>query len=159
MTRPAPTAGRPGFPASYGIRTDADGLLPWELASEKLASARNYWICTTRPDGKPHVTPVWGLWLEETLYFSTSPRSRKARNLARDPSVVVHLESADDVVILEGAVVQEAADERLADAYETKYNFRPSVDPTDTWFALRPRAAYAWLESDFSGTATRYEWD
>lgn len=64
--------------------------------------ARNYWVVTTRSDGKPHSVPVWSIWLDETFYFGTDRRSRKGRNLATNPGLVVHLESGDDVVILEG---------------------------------------------------------
>jgi hypothetical protein len=104
--------------------------------------------------------PVWGVWFDETLYWSSSPDSQKAKNLARDPSIVVHLESGDDVVVIEGRVEQTTLDAAVADAYTEKYDFRPDPgDPDFKWFALRPRVAYAWLERDYPGTATRYEWD
>ena len=97
----APQAARPDMP-DYGISADADGLLPWQHVSEQMAAARNYWIGTVRPDGRPHATPVWGVWVDETFYFGMGPRSVKARNLAANPALVVHLESGDDVVVLEG---------------------------------------------------------
>jgi hypothetical protein len=88
------------------------------------------------------------------------PESRKGRNLARDPRVVVHLESGDEVVVLEGRVEEIALDERLADAYEAKYDYRPSPGhPEGLWYRLRPRVAYAWLEADYPRTATRFAFD
>lgn len=160
--RPEPEAGRPEMPEGYGIRDAASGsgLMPWDKVSERMESARNYWIGTTRPDGRPHAMPVWGLWLDGTFYFSTDRGARKARNLAANPHIAVHLESGDDVVILEG-VADDVSDPallaRFADAYDAKYQFRPDTsDPAQVVYALRPSVAFAWLESDFPGGATRW---
>jgi hypothetical protein len=104
--------------------------------------------------------PVWGLWLDGATVFSTSPESRKGRNLARDPRVVVHLESGDEVVILEGEVERIQLDEPLADAYEEKYAFRPEPGrPEGLWYRLRPRTVYTRLERDYPRTATRFAFD
>src|SRR5215207_127393 len=82
-TRAEPVATRLSLPPQYGIRgpTEGAGLLPWTRAIERLTSARGYWLATVRPDGRPHVTVVWGVWLHNAFYFGTIPRSRKARNL------------------------------------------------------------------------------
>lgn len=153
-----PEATRPRFPAGYGISAGAEGMLPWSWAAERLAAGRNYWICTASPDGRPHAAPVWGLWIDDAVCFSTSEQSRKGRNLARDPRVVVHLESGDEAVILEGSVEPTSVDERVADAYEAKYAWRPETSDGETggWYRLRPRVAYAWLERDYPRTATRF---
>jgi hypothetical protein len=79
------TASRPRFAPGYGISDDAEGMLPWSWAVERLTAGRNYWVATTSPDGRPHAMPVWGVWLDDGLWFGTSGRSRKGRNLARDP--------------------------------------------------------------------------
>jgi hypothetical protein len=153
-----PTAERPGFTPGYGIASDAEGIMPWSSAAEKIESSRNYWVSTARPDGRPHVAPVWGVWVEGALYFSTDDDSVKGKNIARSPEVAIHLESGDDVVILEGvmAKVYEAATmKKYADAYEKKYDIRPPEDPGAA-MVLRPRKGFAWLERDFPNTATRY---
>lgn len=90
------------MPASYGSLGE-EGV-PWSWAEERLEQARNYWLCTTRADGRPHAAPVWALW--RLLWFSTDPSSQKVRNVAREPRAVVHLESGDDVVIVEGVIEQ-----------------------------------------------------
>lgn len=156
-----PGASRPHMPG-YGL-TDADegsGLFPWSRVGDQMIASRNYWVCTTRPDGRPHAMPVWGIWLDDAFMFSTGTSSVKARNLASNPAIAVHLESGDDVIILEG-YVQEAEDpdllERYADAYETKYDWRPDPgEPDSLTYVLRPKVAFAWLEADFPGTATRW---
>lgn len=155
-----PVAGRPHFPLGYGIATSKDGLLPWSWADERLAAARNYWIVTAGAGGAPHAMPVWGLWADGAVVFSTSPQSRKGRNLALDPHVVVHLESGDEVVVIEGEVEKIALDERLADAYDAKYDFRPELgSPDGLWYRVEPQVVYAWLERDYPRTATRFAFD
>jgi pyridoxine/pyridoxamine 5'-phosphate oxidase len=137
-----------------------DGLLPWSFVAERMASSRNYWIATTRTDGRPHVAPVWGLWLDGVFYFSTDPKSVKGRNLAAKPDVVVHLESGDEAVILEG-IAEPVADlielTRFADAYEPKYQFRPDpTTPDQGVYRLKVVTAFAWAEKEFLTSATRW---
>ncbi len=155
-----PNPSRPCLPTGYGIATGDEGMLPWRHVTEQMAQARNYWVATTRPDGRPHVVPVWGLWLDERFYFSTDAASRKGRNLAASPELVVHLESGDDVVILEGIaeIVTDAPFlARFADAYDAKYQVRLDfTDPAYRVYRLRLRVAWAWQEKDFPQTATRW---
>src|SRR5919206_3597441 len=99
-----PQRSRPVMPEGYGVPTTDDGLLDWSWATQRLEAARNYWFSTTRPDGRPHAMPAWAVWLDGVLYFEGSPATRRARNLATNPALSVHLESADEVVILEGEV-------------------------------------------------------
>ena len=160
-----PILERPHMPG-YGIQEvgSGSGLISWDHVREQLKQARNYWISSTRPDGRPHAAPVWGVWLDETFFFGTGARSQKARNIAVNPWMVVHLESGDEAVILEGSVervMESGMFARLDQAYSAKYDWRPldGVDgdmPEDPFFAIKPRIAYAWLEQDFPGSATRY---
>ncbi|HYM16033.1 MAG TPA: pyridoxamine 5'-phosphate oxidase family protein [Dehalococcoidia bacterium] len=162
MTRPR--VDRPDIP--YGILgpDEGAGLLPWSRVSDRLRAAYVYWLATASADGRPHAVPVWGVWHEETLYFSNGPTTRTGRSLAANPAVSVHLESGEDVVIIEGTV--EATRDRrlgarLSRLYRDKYVWREPVPPP--WWALRPRTAFAWLcpsvglaESVFASTATRW---
>ena len=155
---------RPDIP--YGLRGPKEGmgLLPWSRVSERMGASYIYWISTTRKDGRPHSIPVWGVWLDETFYFSNGALT--ARNLARDPRVSVHLESGEDVVIIEGAVEMASGKpliNRISTAYSAKYLWQGTQD---AWYALRPRVAFAWLcpsaglgaESVYAGSATRWRW-
>ena len=104
--------------------------MAWSFVGERVSRTRNYWVATTHPDGRPHVAPVSGLWVDGTFCFGGDPRSRKARNLAENPNVVAHLESAEEVVILEGAaeVISDpnpALTERISDAMEATFGVRP----------------------------------
>jgi hypothetical protein len=73
-----PHASRPDIP-EYGIlpADQGRGLLPWSWAQERLETSRNYWISTTRPDGRPHTTPIWGVWWENCFYFSAGNLTRE----------------------------------------------------------------------------------
>lgn len=52
-------------------------------------------VATVMPDGAPHSVPVWVGLEEEWIAFLTSPSSRKARNLERDPRVSISITDAD----------------------------------------------------------------
>jgi nitroimidazol reductase NimA-like FMN-containing flavoprotein (pyridoxamine 5'-phosphate oxidase superfamily) len=155
-----PARRRPEFGPAYGIHDAPEGMLDWAWADERLERSRNYWIGTADDDGRPRALPVWGVWIEDSVVFGTNARSRKARNLDRDPRVVVHLESGDEVVILEGEVETIEPTDEIADAFEPKYDWRPEVGkPNDStrWYRLRPQRAQAWLETDYPKTATRFD--
>jgi nitroimidazol reductase NimA-like FMN-containing flavoprotein (pyridoxamine 5'-phosphate oxidase superfamily) len=149
----------------YGVKTGAEGLLPWSFVDERMAKARNYWVCSVRADGRPHAAPVWGVWLEGVLYFSSSRRSVKGRNIARDPRVSIHLESGDETVIFEGKLVEltdSALYQRVRTVYNTKYNMEAmteKLDPEAVAYLLEPTSVLAWLESDFPNTVTRWQFD
>ena len=153
------------MPKDYGIKgpRSGSGLLSWARVSRQIAAARNYWIVTARPDGRPHAMPVWGIWMRERLVFSTSRASRKARNLAFQPDTVFHLESGDEAVIVEGRaeeVLEPGLLLQYVDLYEVKYNFRPDPDnKKEITFAVQPAVAFAWLEKDFPGGATRWKFE
>ncbi len=156
---------RPDLAPGYGISESPTGLLPWSHVTERLAAARSYWLATVRPDGRPHVAPVWGVWLDGAFSFGAERQSVKARNLAANPSLSLHLESGDDVVILEGAVLaipDPLAILGLDTAFQAKYGMSAADpgkdDPSSApiWYALSPDTALAWLESDFAATATRW---
>jgi general stress protein 26 len=144
------------------VRAETD-LLPWSWAEERLALARNYWLATVGGDGRPHVVPIWGVWTDGQLLFGTARASRKAHNLRRSTATVVHLESGDEVVILEGKtdeVVEPDARARFADIYQAKYAFRPQVDDGETViFRFTLAEAMGWREADFPSSATCWEMD
>jgi len=153
-----PKAGRPRMPSGYGIKapTEGAGFLPWSFVTSRMGAARNYWICTTSPDGSPHAAPVWGIWHNGKFYFSTDRESRKSRNLAARSAILVHLESGDEVVVTEGHA-EPLTDGPLLDEldhlYFRKYTFHLKGHPT---YGVIPTKVFAWSESSFPDTATRW---
>jgi nitroimidazol reductase NimA-like FMN-containing flavoprotein (pyridoxamine 5'-phosphate oxidase superfamily) len=140
-------------PPSYGVPVEGAELMPWTFVTEQLSSARNYWIVTVGRGERPHSAPVWGAFVAEDLYFETSPGTRKARNLARNPAVVVHTESGDEVVIVEGSaapvIPASGSSPLIADAFAKKYDgYEP--DPSDwesgTLFLVQPGVVFAWRD-------------
>ena len=73
---PAPEASRPSMPSAYGLDNAASTpgtRLSWQQASEWLGAARLFWVATVRPDGRPHVVPVEGIWMDGVFYFGAAP--------------------------------------------------------------------------------------
>ena len=69
-----PVSEKPDIPKSYGISTDPKDLLPWRWPDEKLQQAKDFWVVTVRPDGRPHAVPVWGAWVDRTFFWDGSGR-------------------------------------------------------------------------------------
>ena len=160
-----PQRSRPLLPHGYGVPDTEVGMVEWSWATAQLEQARNYWFSTTRPDGRPHAIPAWAVWLDGALYFDGSPETRRGRNLAVNPAIVVHLESGDNVVILEGEArphdrPDRALAERLVAAFEAKYaashDYHPSPDQWDDGglWVVKPRVAFGWTE--FPNALTRW---
>ncbi len=153
---------RPRMPKGYGLSDSGVEFAPlsWAWLGEKMASSRNYWVASTGSDEQPHVIPVWGVWIDDTFYFFTDRHSKKARNLELNSRAVVHLESGDDVVILEGrleAVTFRATIETVGAEYENKYDLNVTVDSNGpVLYRLVHHKALAWVEKDFPRCATRW---
>lgn len=165
-----PIVERPTVPDGYGIPESDEGMLPWTWAEERLEKATNYWIGTVRPDGRPHSTPVWAVWLDGTLYFDGSDQTRRMKNLAANPAVSIHLESGDEVVILEGTVEPvapppaKALAEAIAARYTAKYTAHSYAPAPDQWdqgglYAMRPKIGLGWTlraGEEFGKSYTRW---
>ncbi len=147
----------PGYGFEAG-KSPPGKRFPWSRVNRLLKSARNYWIGTTGPGRRPHSAPVWGVWVEGVLYFSTGDESRKGRNLAKNPEVTVHPELDNEAVILDGTVqkISGAAKlRRVWKAYKAKYDWDVEGYP---FYALKPRVVYSFKE-DLAETATRWLFD
>jgi general stress protein 26 len=101
---------------------------PWSQAQDELDRAKTYWVTTVRPDGRPHVTTIAAVWLDDAIHFTTGATERKAKNLEANRHVVVTTGSNGwdglDVVI-EGEAVPISDPERLervAQAFTDKYD-------------------------------------
>lgn len=103
------------------------GAEPWEAARRTVAGAELYWLATVRADGRPHITPLLAIWMDERLHFCTGPSEQKAKNLAANDrcSLLTGANVSDGLdVVVEGRalrVTDDATLRRLAAAYEDKY--------------------------------------
>jgi general stress protein 26 len=113
----------------------------WEQTRSILEDAELSWISTVRRDGRPHVSPVVTVWMDETLYFTSGPDEQKVRNLDHNPAVVVTTgandwEGGTDVTV-EGLVRRVVAHdllEHLATKWSGRWDGRWSFDVVDGAF-------------------------
>jgi nitroimidazol reductase NimA-like FMN-containing flavoprotein (pyridoxamine 5'-phosphate oxidase superfamily) len=135
-------------------------LLPWSWAVDRFSRAHNYLIATTRPDGRPHVMPVWGVWLDGEFYFSSGARSRKSRNLAVNPNCVVCSERLEEAIMLEGVarkLTQPSLPAKFVAAYKKKYDW--DLDGSEgPIYAVSPRAVISIIEDADSLKANPTRW-
>ena len=125
----------PGFSSNAAVATK------WERGRRDLEVAELYWLSTVRPDGRPHVTPLLGIWLDGALYFCTGPDERKAKNLEQNQQCILttgsnKLDGLDLVIEGEAATVSDETELRaVAETYESKYGARLTTRE-GTWFGL-----------------------
>jgi hypothetical protein len=149
----------------YGIAgpDSGTGLLPWSWAVERLTASHDYWLATVGAEGRPHVMPVWGVWLDGAVWFSSGLRSRKARNLATRPGCTLTTDDAQQPVVVEGAASRVVDGEQLrafATASDAKYDTDYGVEFYDpavngVW-RVAPAWAFGLVQDDFSGSPTRW---
>ncbi|HUG47942.1 MAG TPA: pyridoxamine 5'-phosphate oxidase family protein [Candidatus Limnocylindria bacterium] len=135
-------------------------MVDWRFVLDRLAEARNYWLATISPDGRPHVAPVWGAFVDSDLFLETSARTRKARNMAERPNVAVHVEAGDETVIVEGEAQPFRPTPELGAAlsgeFRRKYaGYEPTAEAWDEGGLYRvvPSKVLAWRDMP---TATRW---
>jgi len=160
-----PKVSRPYWPdALQKPSSETTGLKSWPWALERLEKSHNYWISTSRPDGRPHLMLVWGVWWQNAFWFSTGPRTRKAKNIAADPHCVIATEKADEAVILEG-LAEEIKDhsvwKQIAQVYNRKYggDVEPLLVASDGCvFRVQPQVAFGQDEhtENFTESVTRW---
>jgi general stress protein 26 len=149
---------------------------PWAAAREVLETAQLSWVTTVRADGRPHVTPLVAVWLDDAVYFTTGSDEQKAVNLAANPHVVLitgcnRWDEGLDVMVEGEAerMTDRAVLEGLAAVWATKWNGEwqfevvdggfanpdASVDRSVLVFAVKPVKVFAFGKGEFS--QTRYQ--
>ena len=135
-------------------------------AEELLVEASVYWVASVRPIGRPHVTPIWGVWVDGAFWMEGGQRTRRFQNLRDNPATVVTVERGNDALILEGdaALVIELDDgliERLLAAYRKYVPTHGYEAQVDNWrfgiWRVRPQKVMGW--SDFPSDTTRWTFD
>lgn len=159
--KPGPKADRP-FAPGYGIvgAEDGAGLLSWAWVARKMNGCRTFWLATIHASQpRPHVMPVWGVWLDDAFFFSTGRKSRKGQNLAANAACTVTNDDGMEAVIVEGDAKQvdaAATLERIASAYQKKYKMDPR-GMGEPIFEVRPGKVFGFIEKSFPKSATRWK--
>ena len=143
--------------------TQTRGFIPWNKVDTWLKGFRSIWVSTTCPDGRPHATPVWYLWDGGHIYFASNKKSQKAKNLAKQPQIVVHAGDGDDAIILEGTVdiVTEPNEwTQINYAYMEKYvdphsGAKAHIEDTDNLYRVNVRRIMCW---ECGVVSTRSDW-
>ena len=119
---------------------------------QRLLDERNVWMATTRPDGRPHLAPVWFVYVDDRIWVGTGRGSVRVANLLANPNAAVSLEDGNTPIAAEGTV-EVHENERppaVVDAFIDKYGWDIRIkDDEDVGqvvlLELRPRK---WLWAD-----------
>ena len=142
-------------------------MLTWQDAEHILRGGRYFWYATTNPNGSPHLVQQWGVWIDETLYFEGSDKTRWARNLAREPRLAFGTQVADSAVMGKAVVdvvrgVDRDLAERIAKQYAAKYgrvfDYKPKPEQymKGHIFRGRPAKLIVFDVKHFNSGATRF---
>jgi len=113
----------------------------------RLAAARNLWVATVRPDGRPHLTPVWYVVDGEAVLICISANSVKAANLRGNDRFACALEDGNSPIIFEGRArfVEPPWPETAHGAFKEKYDWELRSDPDyDLLIELKPEKWLTW---------------
>lgn len=153
-----PTASSLRFPPGYGTATTT---LPWPEVKARLESAPAYWLSTARPDGRPHVVPLDGIWVDDVWWYGGAPDTVHIRTVEANPQAVMHLPDPMQAVIVEGVVRRvsppDETAQRMADVANEKYCHYGLKNDAATYVSalgLFPKSVLAW--SAFPTDATRF---
>ena len=147
-----PNVSRPILPKGYA--DNPASYVDWNWVVEQLTESKNYWLSSVRPNGRPHVVPRWGVFIDNKFFYDGSPETRHAQNIIKNPNVSLHLESGEQVVMMEG--VSKPAEKptlefakQLAQAIGDKYGEDGYSPKPDQWnegglYVFTPRQCIAW---------------
>jgi general stress protein 26 len=145
----------------------------WADTLRAIESAELFWLTTVRADGRPHVTPLVAVWLDDALHFATGDHEQKAHNLTVNAQVALTTgangwsEGLD--VVVEG-VAERVTDDptlaRLAAAWAEKWDGRWQFEARDGQFRheaggadvyrVEPAKVLAFGKGTFSHTSHRF---
>jgi general stress protein 26 len=142
----------------------------WADTRQALEDAELVWIVTVRADGRPHMTPLVAVWLDDALHFCTGESEQKAVNLRGNQQVILmtgcnRWDGGVDVVV-EGAAVRVTDHDtlqRLADTWQQKWDgrwhdvvrdggFQGDEHQDALVFSVRPTKVLAFAKGQFSQT-------
>jgi pyridoxamine 5'-phosphate oxidase-like protein len=151
--------------------------IPWSRALKQLEAGTGgtYWLATTKPDGRPHVAGIGALWIDGKIYFTSSTRTRKGRNLAANPGCVLSVSLTGMDLVVEGTAVRITdrptllrLAKRYADqgwpasvsgeALTAKYSAPSAGPPPWNLYVVRPTTAFGVATAEPSG-ATRWQFE
>lgn len=120
----------------------------WRAIIARLSREETIWIATVRHDGRPHLVPVWYVWLEDKIYISTGTDTQKFANLHLNQNVALSLPDTSSVILIEGEahVADRATVNVVADYFYHKYEWDFRYDDSASWrlIEITPHKILAW---------------
>lgn len=144
---------RAGWIADPPAMTAATAALAEARLDRFLTSEPVVWLSTVRPDGAPHLVPIWFTWDGTSLLVFSKPGAQKVRNLRANPVAMLALgepEDDFDVALAEARVeLSDAPATELPEAHLVKYADRMAA------LGLSPEAFIATYSQVLRITPTR----
>jgi nitroimidazol reductase NimA-like FMN-containing flavoprotein (pyridoxamine 5'-phosphate oxidase superfamily) len=160
-----PKVSRPKFPKGYVDKPVS--YVDWDWVVSQLTEAKNYWLCSVRPDGRPHVIPCWAVFVDGRIYYDGSPETRHNQNIEANPNMSIHLENGTEAVMLEGKARPAGKPSRelgkkLSQAYKEKYKEFDYAPAANSWdegglYVFTPHQCIAWTKFNENPTKFLFE--
>ena len=150
--------------------------LSWADVERRLSGGGWFWLATVRPNGAPHVMPLFAAWAGSSFFIASKDRARKSRNLELEPRCVITTDTGDLHLIIEGLathVRDDATLQRAVDAFGAVYQWPTRVEggkleadygaptsggPPYEVYEVRPTRAFALPTDGETTTPTRFIW-
>lgn len=120
----------------------------WRAITARLSREETIWIATVRYDGRPHLVPIWYVWLEDKIYISTGADTQKFSNLHHNQNVALSLPDTASVILIEGEahVADRTTVDVVAEYFYHKYEWDFRYDDSTNWrlIEITPRKILAW---------------
>lgn len=93
--------------------------------AQRLQGDQNIWLATVRADGKPHLVPIWFVYLQNRIIICIEPGSVKGRNLLQNARVSLALEDGSHPLLCEGyaRLVPNETPSEIIDLFKKKYDW------------------------------------
>ncbi len=131
----------------------------WRAIEARLSRESTIWLATVRGDGRPHLAPLWYIWLDERLYVCTGSETQKFVNLVHNQNVALALPDAMSVIIIEGEAHTAPRDQidPLAEHFCHKYEWDFRYDESADWrlIEITPYKIMAWGDGYDQGEGVR----
>jgi hypothetical protein len=149
---------------------------PWSEAERKMAGGGWFWLATVRPNGAPHVMPVFAAWANTSFFIASKDRARKSRNLEAEPRCVITTDTGDLHIIVEGIarhVRDDATLQQAVEAFQAVYDWPTRIEgnhldadygaptsggPPYEVYEVTPIKAFGLPTDGESITPTRWTW-
>jgi F420H(2)-dependent biliverdin reductase len=117
---------------------------------QRLASEPNIWLATSRPGGKPHLTPIWFVYVEDSLWICTGTDAVKSKNIRANPAVSFALQDGNAPVTGEGtATLHDEVPPAVAAEFVRKFDWDITTD--NEYRALFQITVRKWLHPGGTG--------